>query len=254
MLIVIPMAGQSSRFRKAGYKEQKFRLPLEGKTVFDHTVSSFARYFDCAEFLFVTRSGEDYEFALEHAAALNVRKAKACVSRSPRSFHHAVFVALMNSDVRLDQPVILLAVDTFRPNFVLPDGLEGGGYIESCYQNSKTLRSLYKLGGRSLTEPQSGQSRILPHKLWAAFMRGTSLYYFPNAARLVKAYGIMEEKHKKSRFLSRLLSEDLLDGVLLFREILRPEHRTYFRLINRDDVIFCGAPREYEALLKARAG
>ena len=40
-MIVIPMAGLSSRFTKAGYTKPKYMLPLAGKSVFAHSIESF---------------------------------------------------------------------------------------------------------------------------------------------------------------------------------------------------------------------
>ena len=45
IMIIIPMAGKSSRFYKAGYTLPKFMLPLNGKTIFEEAVSSFKKYF-----------------------------------------------------------------------------------------------------------------------------------------------------------------------------------------------------------------
>jgi molybdopterin-guanine dinucleotide biosynthesis protein A len=51
-MFVIAMAGESRRFREAGYGD-KYRLPLNGVPLFDHAVGSFSHYFASAEFLFV---------------------------------------------------------------------------------------------------------------------------------------------------------------------------------------------------------
>ena len=52
-MIIIPMAGASSRFLKDGYRIPKFMLPLWGSTVFDQSVKSFSKYFDTEHFKFV---------------------------------------------------------------------------------------------------------------------------------------------------------------------------------------------------------
>ncbi|EGD6058824.1 capsular biosynthesis protein, partial [Escherichia coli] len=44
--IVIPMAGQSSRFYKAGYDVPKYKLKINNKSVFFHSLRSFLKFKD----------------------------------------------------------------------------------------------------------------------------------------------------------------------------------------------------------------
>ena len=48
MYIIIPMAGESSRFFNAGYTVPKYMLPLGSETVFDKAIKSFKDYFNNA--------------------------------------------------------------------------------------------------------------------------------------------------------------------------------------------------------------
>ena len=54
-MFVIPMAGLSSRFFKAGYTKPKYQLDLNGESVFAWSVKSFARYFKSDKFVFIYR-------------------------------------------------------------------------------------------------------------------------------------------------------------------------------------------------------
>ncbi len=58
-MIVIPMAGMSSRFFKAGYTQPKYMLEAHGQTLFEHSVNSFAAYFASTPFLFIVRNVYD---------------------------------------------------------------------------------------------------------------------------------------------------------------------------------------------------
>ena len=53
-MIVIPMAGLSSRFFDAGFDKPKYALEAHGRTLFFHSVGSFGHYFDEVPFLFIT--------------------------------------------------------------------------------------------------------------------------------------------------------------------------------------------------------
>ena len=55
-MIVIPMAGMSSRFFKAGYTKPKYMLEAHGQTLFEHSVQSFQAYFSTAPFLFIVKN------------------------------------------------------------------------------------------------------------------------------------------------------------------------------------------------------
>lgn len=52
-MIVIPMAGLSSRFFNAGYTVPKYMLDLGGQSVFEWSVSSFKDYYNSDDFLFI---------------------------------------------------------------------------------------------------------------------------------------------------------------------------------------------------------
>ena len=47
-MIVIPMAGLSSRFFKAGFEVPKYQLKINDSYVFDLALKSFIQYFDGA--------------------------------------------------------------------------------------------------------------------------------------------------------------------------------------------------------------
>lgn len=49
-MIIIPMAGLSSRFFKAGYTKPKYMLDAHGISLFDHAVNSFKAYFKTETF------------------------------------------------------------------------------------------------------------------------------------------------------------------------------------------------------------
>ena len=64
-MIIITMAGASSRFFKAGYNIPKYQLELEGKSVFKHSIESFSKYFKTDKFVFVIRDIYDTQKFIE---------------------------------------------------------------------------------------------------------------------------------------------------------------------------------------------
>ncbi|HCG1903792.1 TPA: capsular biosynthesis protein, partial [Vibrio cholerae] len=74
-MIVIPMAGMSSRFFKAGYTQPKYMLEAHGQTLFEHSVNSFAAYFASTPFLFIVRNVYDTAvFVREKATQLGIKQ------------------------------------------------------------------------------------------------------------------------------------------------------------------------------------
>ena len=76
-MIVIPMAGKSSRFYNAGYTLPKFKLPLNSKTVFEEAINSFSNYFNSDFFLFITRTDDNSEhFVIQKCKELKIKNFK----------------------------------------------------------------------------------------------------------------------------------------------------------------------------------
>ena len=94
MIVVFPMAGRSQRFTNAGYTQPKFKLPIQGATMFDYALEGFRSFFDSASFLFVTRDAENASFAEQHARQLGVRQILTALDRAPRDLHSSVFTGL----------------------------------------------------------------------------------------------------------------------------------------------------------------
>ena len=54
-MIIIPMAGLSSRFFNAGFKEPKYKLRAHGKTLFEWSVKTFEKLYQTEKFIFICR-------------------------------------------------------------------------------------------------------------------------------------------------------------------------------------------------------
>ena len=70
MTIIIPMAGLSSRFSKAGYVLPKYMLYVRNRSMFNLSVSSFEKYFVSCKFLFIARNIFDTRAFIEQECEL----------------------------------------------------------------------------------------------------------------------------------------------------------------------------------------
>ena len=79
-MIVIPMAGLSRRFSEAGYDRAKYRLELDGRSLFARSVEGFAPRFGREPFLFIAREEADTAgFIRRECDALGVADARVVI-------------------------------------------------------------------------------------------------------------------------------------------------------------------------------
>jgi hypothetical protein len=239
-MIVIPMAGLSSRFSAAGYGRPKFMLPLGGKTVFDHAVSSFQAYFATLPFLFIARGDADVEdFVKQSCATLGIADARVQMLRDPTAGQaETVEVGLWAAAVAADTPLTIFNIDTFRPGFRFPENCWVGpsdGYLE-----------VFKGSGSnwSYVRPTSDQSRRVletAEKRPISDLCCTGLYHFASAAD----------------FQMSLASERLHPSTAelyvapLYNHLIGVGRVVHYQVIPMSEIVFCGVPSEYEALLDA---
>ena len=136
-MILITMAGLSSRFTKAGYQLPKYMLELNGKSVFEWSVSSFHNYFKTEAFTFVIRNNSKIRNYVEDKikilgiANFNIIE----LNSDTRGQAETAYLALKNDEE--DFPVIVFNIDTIRYDYIKPDFInECAGYLEVFYDEA----------------------------------------------------------------------------------------------------------------------
>lgn len=124
-MIVIPMAGMSSRFFKAGYTKPKYMLEAHGETLFTHAVKSFDAYFSTTPFLFIVRDiFETAEFVQAEASKLGIKEFYISIlQQETRGQAETVTLGLdlLSKQVNYQGEITIFNIDTFRPHFRLPN-------------------------------------------------------------------------------------------------------------------------------------
>ena len=133
MLIVIPMAGESSRFLKEGYTLPKYMLYAADKSLFNISISSFRGYFKAASFLFICRSSFGSEqFIQQECKLLGIERYEIVSLKQISSGQgETVKMGLEKSSFSLEEEIVIFNIDTLRKNFKLanyPDNV--AGYLE----------------------------------------------------------------------------------------------------------------------------
>lgn len=237
-MFVIPMMGKSSRFAKAGYSQPKYMLPLVGETVFDHVVRSFACYFDSDEFVFVVpASNLVSEFVSKRCVALGLSNYRVLELAGSTS-GQAETVSLALQSVPMDEPLYVYNADTFRPGFRKPDtgGVHG-------------LLDVFEGDGEhwSFVDPGPGNTVVrTTEKERISDLCSDGLYYFASGEIFQEAYSASAESTVASTgetYIAPMYNWMIGKGLVV-----------NYRLIQSQDVVFCGVPAEYELLIDSNYG
>ncbi|WP_028113272.1 glycosyltransferase family 2 protein [Ferrimonas kyonanensis] len=235
-MILIPMAGMSSRFFNAGFKLPKYMLEAQGKSLFEHSVCSFEYYFDKLPFLFIVRSDYDTpSFVKASCEKLGIHKYEIVVLDG-NTRGQAETVALGLSETNWQGSLTIFNIDTFRPGFRFPANLEVDGYLE-VFRGSGSNWSFV------MTESLES-TRVIKttEKDPISNLCSTGLYYFSSKDTFLEAYNKMlalprSEWPNGELYIAPLYNYLIQDGLDIQCEI-----------IERKDVVFCGIPEEYLAL------
>lgn len=233
------MAGLSRRFAEAGYALPKYRLPLHGRTVFEHAVSSFEAYFSDTPFLFVTRAGQGAEaFVRGACAAMGVADARVVeLERPTRGQAETVALGVRAQGEDAAGGLTIFNIDTFRPGFRHPPNVaEIDGYLE-VFRGSGANWSYVRPRG-----PGDDRAAETTEKRPVSDLCCTGLYHFASAERFLGAFDAA----------AAAPAAELQGGELyvapLYNRLIAEGCDIRWTLVERAEVQFCGTPGEYEAL------
>ncbi|MGR6871619.1 capsular biosynthesis protein [Pseudomonas sp. HK3] len=236
-MIVIPMAGQSSRFLKAGYSKPKYQLEINHKPLFDYCISSFEYYFHTECFIFIVRSCDEKNFVETRCKVLGVQKYRVEVlSALTRGQAETVYLGIKGSK-KLDDNLIIFNIDTIRHGYRIPEMDDDVmGYLEVFEGEGE---------GWSFVEPILGTNKVArtTEKVRISTLCSTGLYFF-------KRVDLFNEFFEK---FSEIETSSLQGGEYyvapMYNLLIEASMNITFHQIGLDDVIFSGIPSEYEAIL-----
>lgn len=245
-MIVIPMAGLSSRFFKAGYELPKYMLDLHGRSVFAHALGSFSAYFESETFLIICRDlygTADFVRSQSETLGLGGDRLKLVVLDAETSGQaETVALGLRRGDVPGDAPLTIFNIDTFRPGFRFPDAFdlsEVDGYLE-VFHGEGTHWSFVR------PDPaDAGASRAIEvtEKVRISDLCSDGLYHFRNVQGFFDLYAEIEARDPATlqggeRYVAPLYNIAIGRGADIRYTIIGPQ-----------EIRFCGTPDEYQALL-----
>ncbi len=238
--IIIPMAGLSSRFTKAGYTLPKYMLYIKDKSLFNFAVSSFKKYFKICKFIFVARDIFNTElFIRKECKLLGIEEFDVVILREPtRGQAETVFKGIKGANLSTDDSILIFNIDTFRLNFTFPSEMKRwDGYLE-CFIGNGANWSYAK------TEDGTPATKVIEtaEKKEISNYCSTGIYYFKHVSDFVNAY------NKNEVVPINGVSE--LYVAPLYNFLIRDRKNIYVDVIQSDEVVFCGTPQEYTDFLK----
>ncbi len=237
MTIVIPMAGLSSRFAKAGFTLPKYMLYINDKSLFNLAVSSFEDYFQTCRFVFVARDVFDTPSFIEKECKLmGIKKYKVVVTEPTKGQAETVLFGIKGADIPEDEEILIFNIDTFRPGFKFPNKAKlSDGYLE-CFIGDGDNWSYAK------TEDGTDDTKVIEtaEKKSISHFCSTGIYFFKNASDFILSY--MSNAHNndgKEQYVAPL-----------YNYLIKKGRDIRVNIIDKKDVCFCGIPSEYYEYLK----
>ena len=238
-MIVIPMAGMSRRFREAGYNQPKFMLKLHGRTLFAHSVGSFATYFGAEPFLFIAREEPGVAaFISGELEAMGVAAARTIMLEHPTLGQaDTVRLGLQQAGVARDTPITIFNIDTFRPGFRYPETPwmhHADGYLEVMPGSDP--------GFSYVLPAKTGDGCVVAtaEKTVISNLASTGLYYFRRAGDFL---GTMERDEQAASAHGELYVAPIFNALIARGQDVR------YHAVAPDNVVFCGTPSQYHSLL-----
>lgn len=238
-MIIIPMAGLSSRFFKAGYDKPKYMLEAHGRTLFEHSVLSFERYFSTLPFLFIVRDiFNTPDFVKSKARALGISDYQVVIlEEETQGQAETVYLALKMLET-VSGPITIFNIDTFRPGFQFPKpSLIGDGFLE-VFKGTGSNWSFARP-----VSPDSQRVSETAEKKPISNLCSNGLYHFSDASDFIESFNDYKNRPRTEWAKGELYIAPL------YNYLISNGRAIFYTLILEGNIIFCGTPDEYQQFL-----
>jgi dTDP-glucose pyrophosphorylase len=204
--VVVTMAGESRRFRDAGFKDPKYRLTVGGRTIFAWALESLRWYAEQgASFVLIGRADDPGlgDFVARECALLGFPPPElVCLDGTTSGQAETVLAA--EPFIAADEPIVIYNIDTHvRPGAFGADTLAGDGCIP-CFPGNGDGWSFVRCDGAGRVVDVREKKRISPHC-------SVGLYAFRDLATYRAAYD-RTAPVRDERYVAPLYATLLDDG------------------------------------------
>ncbi|ELZ8935251.1 glycosyltransferase family 2 protein [Cronobacter dublinensis] len=229
-MIIIPMAGLSSRFFKAGYTEPKYKLLAHGKSLFEWSVNTFESYYQKEKFIFICRDVYDTPaFVDNELKRIGIKDYEIVVLKAEtRGQAETVFLAL--DKVPDDEKLIIFNIDTHEKKFATFNE-PNDAYLEVFKGEGEHWSFAQPKGDTTLVERTTEKVRI-------SDLCSNGVYGFKNKKIFIDAYIELIRSNPGEFYIAPM-----------FNFIIAKDMCVRFKLVEHSDHIFMGTPSEYSDFL-----
>lgn len=235
-MFIIPMAGLSSRFFKAGYDKPKYQLMLGDETVFAWSVRSFERYFQTDKFVFIYRDVFDTKDFLQNELAKLGIADYELIALPHETLGQADTVYQGVQTLAHDEPIYIFNIDSKIVDFVKPEWVgECAGYLE-------VFRGEGEHWSFAQTLPETRQVIRTAEKERISDLCSDGLYYFASKLLFEKTFEFAKQNNmtvKNEYYIAPL-----------YNILIEQQQTIFFDVIENNQILFCGTPDEYLQLLQ----
>lgn len=237
-MIVIPMAGLSSRFFKAGYDVPKYQLDLNGQTVFSWAVSSFEKYFKTDSFVFIYRdvfnTRNFIELEIKELGIVNYQL--VCLENETLGQADTVYQGLQKINTNSDDEIFIFNIDSKLLNFTKPKWIDDCDAYLEVFKGEGSHWSFIEKGDGNLVIRTTEKDRI-------SNLCSNGLYYFKSSQSFK---GLVE-----FALANQYMVNNELYIAPLYNLMIQKHQIVRYQEVEFDEILFCGTPDEYIALKDA---
>lgn len=238
-MIVFPMVGMSSRFFKEGYLKPKYMLEAHSKTVFHWVVNSFLNSsIELNEKLLfiIKRDYYDTEIFIDNYFSSIGFHNYECVILDEMTSGQAetVYLGLTKSSARKNEVLTIFNIDTIRIKpFSRPEG-RSLNYLE-VFIGEGDHWSFAETG-------ENGAVINVAEKVRISKYCSDGLYNFDRVSTFLEIY-------KNTESDDSYITNNEKYVAPLYNKLISNNIHVDIDLIQLDEIIFCGVPKEYEDFL-----
>ena len=225
-MIVITLAGDSSRFFKAGYEEVKYKLIYHGKSILESILDYIPR--DKKILIVTNEKHNDKFFCSELLGKMNFIDFSVVEIRSTIGQLETLINGLLKCKnfYDSDETLTVFNGDTIRKSKSW-DEFEGDGYIE-VFESEGLHWSFVDVIGRV--------NRVVEKKRISNFC-SSGLYYFKNISIVLNNF----EEYKNT-----VIQESELFIAPFYNFLINKNFDIYSSKLELEAFVFCGTPLEYQ--------
>ncbi|QLK32457.1 glycosyltransferase family 2 protein [Lactobacillus crispatus] len=236
MAVIITMAGEGSRFKKAGYQEPKYMIKAKNKTLFDWALASLVGYNNHVEkYVFVVKKEDHAEnFIREHCQRYNIKNIQI-VEIDNLTDGQATTCMLALPYCNPDSGIMIYNIDTYvEPGELKYEAISGAGHIP-CFHADGDHWSFVKLDNHGNAIEVREKSRISDNCTLGA-------YYFSSAMLYKKLY---EEYYADNYHMEK--NEKYIAP--LYNLMIEKHMPVTISIIDRHKIHVLGTPEELKQFL-----